>query len=108
MAIESSGHRPAQLSNAKAEAKGQVGRTDPALPKQQTGQPSTPNTVTLTDTAVLLHILAATVHAAPIVDAARVEDVRQAIRNGQFQIDHQRVARKMLSFENALAPSSLN
>jgi negative regulator of flagellin synthesis FlgM len=108
MAIEISGQHPAQLSNAKAETKGQVGRTDPALPKQQTGQPSTPDTVTLTDTAALLHKLEAMVQAAPIVDTARVEDVKQAIRDGQFQMNPQRVAEKMLRFENALGHRSLN
>jgi negative regulator of flagellin synthesis FlgM len=108
MAIEISGQAPAQLSNAKAETKGQVGRTDPALPKQQTGQPSTPDTVTLTDTAAQLHKLEATILAAPIIDTARVEDVKQAIRNGQFQINPQRVADKMLRFENSLGHRPLN
>lgn len=107
MAIEISGQHPAQLSNAKAETKGQVGRTDPAIPKQQTGQPSTPDTVTLTDSAAQLHKLEATILAAPIVDTARVEDVKRAIRNGQFQITPQRVAEKMLRFENALGHRSL-
>lgn len=101
MAIEISGHSPAQLSNAKAEEKGQVGRTDPTLPKQQTGQPSTTDTVTLTDTATQLHKLEATIASLPIVDITRVEDVKSAIRNGQFHVDPQRVAGKMLSFENA-------
>ena len=108
MAIEISGQHPAQLSNAKAETKGQIGRTDPAVPKQQTGQPSTPDTVTLTDTAAQLHKLEAMVLASPIVDIARVEDVKQAIRNGQFQINPQRVAAKMMSFENALGNRPLN
>jgi negative regulator of flagellin synthesis FlgM len=103
MAIEIPGQYPAQISNAKAEAKGQVGRTDPTLPKQQTGQPSTPDTVTLTDTAALLHKLSAAIAAAPIVDIGRVEEVKQAINNGQFQINHQRVAEKMLDFETALS-----
>ena len=100
MAIEISGQYPAHLSNAKAETKGQVGRTDPALPKQQTGQPSTPDTVTLTDTAKQLHKLEAAIADLPIVDAARVADVKQNIRNGRFQINSQRVAEKMLNFEN--------
>ena len=108
MAIEISGQNPAHLSNAKAETKGQVGRTDPALPKQQTGQPSIPDTVTLTDTAAQLHKLEAAILAAPIVDTARVEDVKHAISNGQFQINPQRVAEKMLRFENALGHPSLN
>ena len=108
MAIEISGQHPAQLSNAKAETKGQVGRTDPAIPKQQTGQPSTPDTVTLTDMAAQLHKLEATILAAPIVDTARVEDVKQALRSGHFQINPQRVAEKMMSFEKALGHRRLN
>ena len=108
MAIEISGQHPAQLSNAKAETKGQIGRTDPVVPKQHTGQPSTPDTVTLTDTAAQLHKLEAMVLASPIVDIARVEDVKQAIRNGQFQINPQRVAEKMMNFENALGNRFLN
>lgn len=101
MAIEITGHNPAQASNARAEAKGQVGRTDPPLPKQQTGQPSSADTVTLTDTAAQLHKLEAAIAAMPIVDIARVEDIRQALNNGSFQIDNQRVAEKMLRFEGA-------
>lgn len=101
MAIEISGQYPAQLSNAKAEAKGEVGRTDPPLPKQQTGQPSTADTVTLTDTAAQLHKLEATIASLPIVDITRVEDVKSALLSGHFRIDPQRVADKLLSFENA-------
>ncbi len=101
MAIEISGQTPAQLSNAKAEAKGQVGRTDPPILKQQTGQPSSTDTVTLTDTAAQLHKLEATIATLPIVDTARVEDVKQALRSGQFQVDPHRVAEKMLRFESA-------
>lgn len=101
MAIEISGHKPAQLSNAKAEAKGQVDNADPTLLKQRTGQPSTTDTVTLTDTAAQLQKLEAAIANLPIVDAARVEDVKQAINDGRFQIHPQRVAEKLISFENA-------
>jgi negative regulator of flagellin synthesis FlgM len=102
MAIEISGQHPVQLSNAKAETKGQVGRTDPTLQKQQTGQPSTPDTVTLTDTAKQLHKLEAAIADMPIVDTERVENVKQTIRAGQFQISSHRVAEKFLKFENQL------
>ncbi len=101
MAIEISGQSPAQLSNAKSDAKVQVGRTDPPLPKQQTGKPSTADTVTLTDTASQLHKLEAQISAVPIVDASRVEGVKRSLINGQFQINPQRVAEKMMNFETA-------
>jgi negative regulator of flagellin synthesis FlgM len=108
MAIEISGQHPAQLSNAKAETNGHVGRTDPAVSKKQTGQSSTPDTVTLTDSATLLHKLEATIQATPIVDTARVEDVKHAINNGEYHIDAQRVAAKMVQFEKALGHRMLN
>jgi len=108
MAIEISGQNPAQLSNAKVETKGQIGRIDPATAKQQNGQPSTPDTVTLTDMAAQLHKLEAMVHAAPVVDTARVEEVKQALRSGQFQLNPDRVAEKMVGFENALGHRLLN
>ena len=101
MAIEISGQHPAHLSNAKPEETGQVGRTDPTLPKQQTGQPSTTDTVTLTDTAAQLHKLEATIASLPIVDTSRIEGVKQSILNGKFQIDAPKVAEKMMRFENA-------
>jgi negative regulator of flagellin synthesis FlgM len=108
MAIEISGQHPARLSNAKTESTGQVGQTDPAQQKQQSGQPATVDTVTLTDIATKLHKLEATILAAPIVDNARVEDVKYAISNGQFEINANRVAEKMLDFENALGHRPLN
>ena len=101
MAIEISGQHPAHLSNAKPEETGQVGRPDPTLPKQQTGQPSTTDTVTLTDAAAQLHKLEAKIASLPIIDTARVEDVKQSILSGKFHIDSPRVAEKMMSFENA-------
>ena len=101
MAIEISGQHPAQLSNAKTDSTSQVGRTDPPLAKQQTGQPSSTDTVTLTDTATQLHQIETQIAAIPIVDTSRVEDVRQSIIAGRFQINPQRVAEKLLSFETA-------
>lgn len=106
MAIEISGQHPAQLSNAKAETTEQVGRSDPA--QQKPGLHSTADTVTLTDIAAKLHKLEATIVAAPIVDNARVADVKYAINNGRFEIYPNRVAEKMLRFENALGNRPLN
>ena len=108
MAIEISGQHPARLSNAKAETKGQVSRTDTVIPNHQTGQPSKSDAVTLTDTAAQLHKLEAAILAAPIVDTARVKDVKQAISSGQYQINPRQVAEKMLRFENALGYRALN
>lgn len=101
MAIEISGSTPVQLSNAKAEVKGQVDRTDTPAARQKTGNPSTTDKVTLTDAATQLHKLAAAIANQPVVDTARVESVKQSILNGNFTINPRRVAEKMLSFEYA-------
>jgi negative regulator of flagellin synthesis FlgM len=101
MAIEISGQNPAQLSNAKTDTTSEVGHTDPPVQRQQTGKPTTTDTVTLTDTASQLRKLESQIATVPIVDLSRVEGVKRSIVNGQFKIDSQRVADKMLNFETA-------
>ena len=38
----------------------------------------------------------------PVVDNQRVEDIRQAIANGSFEIDAERIAQRMLDLEGDL------
>jgi len=59
--------------------------------------------VRLTDTAASLQRLEARIASQPVVDAQRVESVKQAIADGSFQVDASRVARKMAEFEGLLA-----
>jgi len=101
MAIEISGQYQAPPSNGKPEAKGQVGRTDPTVLKQQAPEASTADIVTLTDTATRLHQLVGAVANVPIVDTRRVEGVRQSMLSGSYTIDPARVADKMMNFEQA-------
>jgi negative regulator of flagellin synthesis FlgM len=62
----------------------------------------TGDTVTLTSSARSLHKIEAAVAKAPVVNAAKVAQVKQAIHSGTYQIDAGRVADKLLQFERGL------
>lgn len=101
MAIEITGFVPVQLSNARGDTPGQVGRSEPSAAQQQTGKSQTTDTVTLTDTSSQLRKLESMISALPVVDVSRVEDVRQALKSGRYDFNSARVAEKMLHFEGA-------
>ncbi len=62
----------------------------------------TSDTVTLTNSARSLQKIEETVAKAPVVNAAKVAAVRQAINAGTYQIDAGRIADKLLQFERGL------
>jgi len=72
--------------------------------KTETGQSSTADTVSLSDNAMQLGKLdsSAVSIAAPVVDAKRVEQIKQAIENGTYQINAEKVADKLTQFESIL------
>ncbi|MEW5992786.1 MAG: flagellar biosynthesis anti-sigma factor FlgM [Candidatus Zixiibacteriota bacterium] len=80
----------------------QVARSEPTAAQQQTGRPSTMDTVSLTDTAARLRELENSLAKLPVVDSQRVETLQQAIANGSYEVDSGRVAEKMLRFERDL------
>src|SRR3569832_2314637 len=84
MAIELTGYTPAQISRAKGDTP-QVGRQEPSTAQQQTGKSQTTDTVTLTDTSSQLRKLETMISALPVVDIARVDNVRQAINTGRLE-----------------------
>lgn len=108
MAIEITRHTPAQLSTARADSHGQTNRNEPTAAQKQTGQSQTTDTVTLSDTASQLHKLGTMIATQPVVDLARVDNVRQALNAGHYEFNAARVAEKMLRFENARQLTELN
>ena len=75
----------------------QPGETAAAPPTAQTG-----DHVTLTDAARTLQKIEEAVAKAPVVDAAKVAAVKQAVRSGTYKVDASRVADKLLKFERGL------
>ncbi len=80
----------------------QVARSEPKVHQEQTGRPSTVDTVSLTDTAARLRELESTLANLPVVDTQRVEDIQRALAEGAFEVDPARVAEKMMAFEAQL------
>jgi|LNFM01.1.fsa_nt_gb negative regulator of flagellin synthesis FlgM len=71
----------------------------PAAPVAQTSS----EVVKLTDLGSRLQALTQSVADVPAVDSKRVEQFRQAIADGSYQIDADAVAEKLSSFESMLA-----
>ncbi len=75
-------------------------QADAAAPSSSTAQ--TGDHVTLTSSARSLQKLSDAVAQAPVVNAAKVSSIKQALANGTYQVDSGRVADKMIQFENGL------
>lgn len=69
----------------------------------QAGQSPAGDSVSLTPAAQLLRDAGARAADAPVVDAQRVDAVRESIANGSFSIDPARIADRMMGMEQALA-----
>lgn len=70
--------------------------------KPESGKSSTADTVSLSDNAVQLGKIDNTAIAAPVVDTQRVEQVKQAISNGTYKVDAEKVVDKLMQFESIL------
>jgi negative regulator of flagellin synthesis FlgM len=70
--------------------------------KPETGKSSTADTVSLSDNALQLGRLDSSIVAAPVVDTQRVEQIKQAISDGTYEIDPAKVADKLMQFESIL------
>jgi negative regulator of flagellin synthesis FlgM len=64
--------------------------------------PQSADTVTLTNSARSLQKIEEAVAKTPVVNAAKVASVKQAVNSGSYQINAGRVADKLLQFESGL------
>jgi negative regulator of flagellin synthesis FlgM len=60
---------------------------------------TTGDTVNITPSGMLMSKLEEVVQSAPIVDSKRVAAIKDALAMGNYEIDDQRVANRMLKFE---------
>ncbi len=74
-------------------------------PAGSAGEAAATDTVRLTDTAERLKDLEASMAEQPAVDPHRVDEVRQAIDDGTFEVNAERIAAQLIETENLLASS---
>lgn len=63
---------------------------------------SSEDKVSLTDTATLMQGLQQQVSEAPVVDSEKVEAIRAAIAEGNYPVDSEKLAQKMIDLEGQL------
>lgn len=74
--------------------------------EKSTGQTAAVDQVSLTPTAQQLRGLEQQIADQPVVDTQKVEAVKEALANGSFEINPDRIASKMMSLEMALGDLS--
>ena len=98
--INGQGFRPTDAAGTR--------RSEAAKPASSQGQSragtadqsaATGETVSITQSGMLLSKLEELVQRAPVVDAGRVAALKDAIASGSYEIDDQRVADGLLRFE---------
>jgi len=87
-------HSPADESLVKQQAQ--------QATSTETGKSSTADTVSISDNAAQLGKMGNASDAVPVVDMQRVEQVKQAINNGNYEVDPKKIADKMMQFESIL------
>lgn len=77
-------------------------RTSTAISTATSAPQPSVDSVNITDSARRLFALAQAVHDAPEVDAQRVAALQQAVGNGQYTINPNRIADRLLQMEQDL------
>ena len=99
--INSSGFRPTDQTGSSRRPEGAESTTTSGT--STGGAASTGDTVSFSRSSMLLSELQRTVSALPVVDALRVEAMKQAITSGVYEVDSSAVADSMLRLERELS-----
>lgn len=103
MSIDINGITPAKVHGSVEDPK--LERPTEQTPVQQeSGKSSTADTLSISDSAQQLGKLKEAVASLPVVDTQRVEQMKQAIKNGSYEVDPAKVADKLMQFESILKP----
>ena len=93
--------RPSQVSSEDRQPND--GRTEVSAQQQsESGKNTATETVSMTDAAVNLKKVSKELARLPVVESKRVEEIKKAIENGDFEIDSVVVADKLIGMEKLL------
>lgn len=101
MSINSIGGNPTPTDPRNNSAQGPGGQNGTAAGDRRSGANST-DTVKISTGAADLQAMEARLAELPDVDSGRVEAIRSQIANGEYQIDSQKLADRILAFESDL------
>ncbi len=94
------------ISSTKVHVPPDESQVKPAVEQQavntETGKSSTADTVNISDNAAQLGKMGNAIDTSPVIDIKRVEQVKQAISNGTYEVDATKIADKLMQFENIL------
>lgn len=93
-------NRPGQIGSGKVGSGRRVDQTSTSNESASTSAPA--NSVNVSDQARQLAALEQAVQALPAVNEARVTEIRQQIENGTYKVAPERIADKLLQFEQSV------
>ena len=99
--INGQGFRPTDLTGSTRRPEGSSEATG-AAGKTSGGTSSTGDTVNISASSILLSDLQSAIAAIPVVDAGRVDALKQAITSGAYEVDSLAVADNMIRLEREL------
>jgi negative regulator of flagellin synthesis FlgM len=82
-----------------AKETGSAASSSTAKPATDATNPSSGEVVHLSDEAQRLQSISDKVRDQPVVNSARVAELKQAVADGSYKVDSNRVASKLLNFE---------
>lgn len=89
-------NRPVLVNTDRKIVRSEDGAASPA------GTPNASDPVRITDAAKQLAALEQAIHGVPVIDEARVAEVRRALDEGRYEMNPERIADKLLRSERDL------
>ena len=103
MAIEISGLPASHVQDSSGSKQTQALQNEITPPQQQGANAPATDQVTLTDTAAKLQKLEKELSNIPVVDRERVASLQKAIASGEYKVNPEKTAEKLVQFESAFS-----